>query len=71
MELVSHFNSSIWGLQGPKRVSASAKEYCDLEPMSEVLEGKYCTPRDNTTGSKGGFSVLHHSTGILLPLYST
>ena len=66
-ELVSHFNSSIWGLQGPKRVSASAKKYCNLEAVSEVLEGKRCTPKDNTMG---GFSVLHHSTGILLPLNS-
>ena len=75
-ELVSHFNSKIWGHQGPQRVSASAKQYCDLE--SGILEGINCTPKDEgsekigTIGSDkmGRFSILHHSTGKRLPLLS-
>ena len=70
-ELVSHFDSSVWGQQGPKRVSESAKKYCDTEPGSAILEGVTCIPKDKNTGNQGVFSILNHSSGILMLLFST
>ena len=62
-ELVSHFNSKKWGHQGPKRISASAKQYCDMEPGRKMLEGISCTPKNNEYEKMGRFSILHQSSG--------
>ena len=67
-ELAINFNASVWGNQGPMRVSASAKKYCDFESGLKMLEGNICIPKDNNTGKGDGFTILHHSTGILMHL---
>ena len=68
-ELVSHFNSKKWGQQGPRRVSESAKKYCDTEPGSTMLEGGTCIPKDKSTRNHGGFSILNQTSGMLMFLF--
>ena len=67
-ELAINFDPSVWGNLGPNGVSASAEKYCDFVSGNKMLEGNICIPRDNNTGKGDGFSILHHSTGILMHL---
>ena len=53
-EQAKNFKPNVWGNLGPTRLTACAREYCDVPPK-EVLEDKFCNPKSNIPGA--GFKV--------------